>query len=179
MEIKVENFSRSNLIEWIKDCNHRDKVKCAIYSAELVIDIYERNNNNSKAHRLAIEAAKAWVESPTEYNRKAACAAADRADAIRIALPNSYVVFAAAAAAISASAAAEAAAACAASNYVDPESNADDEAAFFAARAAACAASAAVYADRAGGENVKAKIISWFRKNDKKNRLRSITTHIK
>ena len=80
MEIKEENFNYSNLNELIKDYNHQDKVRFAIYCAELVIDIYE-SKNDSKEFRSAIEAAKAWVESPTEHNRKAAFAAADNAAA--------------------------------------------------------------------------------------------------
>ena len=169
MEITEENFNYSNLKKWIKDYNHQDKVRFAIYCAELVIDIYE-SNHDSKAPRLCIEAAKDWVASPTEYNRKAACAAADRAYAVvaAVAASRAYAVYAAAEAA-------EAAAYAAASTARDNDS-ANSACAASAAYAAVAAVAAA---DRAGGENVKAKIISWFRKNDKKNRLRSITTHIK
>ena len=150
MEIKEDNFSLSNLKEWIKDYSLQDKVRCGIYCSELVTDIYE-NNYDSKAPRSAIEAAKDWVALPTEDNREAACDAASRANAVLCAArSNSYVVFAASNAAISASAAAEAAASCnddsVASNYVASESAAD--AAFFAARA--------------GGDNIKSKIISWI-----------------
>jgi len=150
MEIKEENFSYSSVKEWIKDYSHQDKVKFGIYCAELVIDIYERNND-SKAPRLSIEAAKDWVASPTEYNRKAACAASDRASAASRAYAvyadrfDRYVVFAAACAVYAA-----------ASTARDNDS------------ANSAAADAAVAAAHAGGENVKAKIISWFRKSDKK-----------
>jgi hypothetical protein len=142
MEIKVENFSHSNLIEWIKDYSHQDKVRFAIYCAELVIDIYE-SNYDSKAPRFAIEAAKHWVESPTKQNRKAVCDAAVRASsAVYAARSDLYVVFAAADSAFSA--------------------------AFSVAIYANSAATAAVSAAEAGGKNVKSKIISWLINNDKK-----------
>jgi len=147
MEITVENFSYSNVKEWIKDYSHQDKVKFGIHCAELIIDIYERNND-SKAFRLAIETAKDWVASPTEYNRKAACAAADRADiAIRVAY--SPIVF-------STASNVSAAVSAAVSSARDDDS---------ANSAAAEAAEAAV---DVGGDNIKSKIISWFRKSDKK-----------
>ena len=70
MEITVENFNYSNIKECISDFSHADKVRFAVYCAELVIDIYEKYNS-SKAPRQAIEAAKKWIESPTEENKKA------------------------------------------------------------------------------------------------------------
>ena len=149
MEIKEENFNYSNLNELIKDYSHQDKVRFAIYCAELVIDIYE-SKNDSKEFRSAIEAAKAWVESPTEHNRKAALDAAVRASAAREASP---IVSDNAAASATNAAHAAAFAAAFADNY---------------ANSAAFAAAAAVSAAEAGGENVKSKIISWLSKNDKK-----------
>ena len=143
MEIKEENFNYSNLNELIKDYNHQDKVRFAIYCAELVIDIYE-SKNDSKEFRSAIEASKAWVESPTEHNRKAALDAAVRASAAREASPI-----------VSDNAAASA-------------THAAHAAAFAAAFADNYAAYAAVNAACAGGDNIKSKIISWLSKNDKK-----------
>lgn len=76
-EITVENFKYSNVKEWIADYSHKEKVEFAIYCAELVIDLYK---GGSDAPRLAIEAAKVWVSSPTKENqdkcKKAAAAAA-------------------------------------------------------------------------------------------------------
>ena len=145
MEIKVDNFSHSSVKEWIKDYSHQDKVKFGIHCAELIIDIYERNND-SKVPRLAIEAAKHWVESPTKQNRKAVCDAAVRASSdVYAARSDLYVVFAAADSAFSA--------AFSVAIY---------------ANSAAFAAAAVVSAAEAGGENVKAKIISWLINNDKK-----------
>jgi len=142
MEITEENVSYSSVKEWIKDYSHQDKVKFAIYCAELVIDIYE-SNNDSKAPRLAIEAAKAWVESPTEHNRKAALDAAVRASTAREASP---IV----------------------GDNAARSSRAAHAAAFAAAFADNYAAYAAVAAACAGGDNIKSKIISWLSKNDKK-----------
>ena len=146
MEIKEENFSYSNLIEWIKDYSHQDKVKCAIHSAELVIDIYERKND-SKAARLAIEAAKDWVASPTEDNRKAAYAAYSYASDAHEASP---IVGDNASRSVRAAHAAAFAAA-----FNDDSAN-------------SASAEAAVAAACAGGDNIKSKIISWLSKNDKK-----------
>lgn len=39
----------------------QDSVKLAIYSAELVIDIFEKQYPDDKRPRLAIEAAKAYL----------------------------------------------------------------------------------------------------------------------
>jgi len=69
-EMTVENFNYSNVEECISDFSHVDKVRFAVYCAELVIDIYEKYNL-SKGPRLAIEAAKKWIESKTEENKKA------------------------------------------------------------------------------------------------------------
>ena len=69
-EMTVENFNYSNIKECISDFSHADKVRFAVYCAELVIDIYEKYNS-SKDPRQAIEAAKKWIESPTEENKKA------------------------------------------------------------------------------------------------------------
>ena len=46
-----------------------NKVRYAIYSAELVIDIFEKKYPNDNRPRKSIECAKAWIENPTEENR--------------------------------------------------------------------------------------------------------------
>ena len=46
-----------------------DSVALAIYAAELVIGNYEKEYPDDKRPRLAIEAAKAWLNDPTEENR--------------------------------------------------------------------------------------------------------------
>jgi hypothetical protein len=53
----------------------KDSVALAIYAAELVIDIYEKQYPNDDRPRKAIEAAKAWTKHPTEKNVKAAAKA--------------------------------------------------------------------------------------------------------
>jgi hypothetical protein len=58
--------------EWTKP----DSVAMAIYAAELVIGNYEKKYPDDKRPRKAIEAARAWLENPTEENRDAAYAAA-------------------------------------------------------------------------------------------------------
>src|ERR1035437_715584 len=63
--------------DWTKE----DSVKLAIYAAELVIDIYEKEYPKDKRPREAIEAAKKWLKEPTEENRNAAAYAANTANA--------------------------------------------------------------------------------------------------
>jgi len=57
--------------EWTK----LDSVAMAIYAAELVIGEHEKKYPDDKRPRQAIEAAKAWLNDPTEENRQAASAA--------------------------------------------------------------------------------------------------------
>ena len=53
----------------------------AIFSAEQVLDIYEKKYPNEKRPRLAIEAAKKVLEQNTKENKDAAYASASAADA--------------------------------------------------------------------------------------------------
>jgi len=110
--------------KWTK----KDSVALAIYAAELVIDIYEKECPNGKLPREAIEAAKRVLKSDTPKNRAAAARAADAA-ARAAAYAAAYAAAAAAYAAADAAADAAAYAAAAA-----------DAAADAAARAAAAAA---------------------------------------
>ena len=85
-------------------------VKIAIYTAEKVIDVFEKKYPNDDRPRKAIEAAKAWLKEPTETNRAAYAAAnADAANAA-YAAANAYAAYAAAYAAYAAANAADAAA---------------------------------------------------------------------
>ena len=61
-------------------------VKIAIYTAEKVIDVFEKKYPNDDRPRKAIEAAKAWLKEPTETNR--AANAADAANAAAYAAAN-------------------------------------------------------------------------------------------
>ena len=56
----------------------QDSVKLAIYSAELVIDIFEKKYPKDKRPRQAIDAARAYLANPT---KDTAARAADAADA--------------------------------------------------------------------------------------------------
>ena len=56
-----------------------DSVALTIYSAELVIGIYEKKYPNDTRPRDATEAAKKWLAEPTEANRTRAANAANAA----------------------------------------------------------------------------------------------------
>ena len=79
MKLTVENFSLKNVEELIKNWNKEENVKLAIFSAELVIHLYD---GNSDAPKKAIQAAKRWLENPTKENADAATAADAAAAAV-------------------------------------------------------------------------------------------------
>ena len=153
MEITVENFNYSNIKECISDFSHADKVRFAVYCAELVIDIYEKYNS-SKAPRRAIEAAKKWIESPTEENKKACKSYAAAAAA--------YAAACSAADSAAADAADAAARTASCSDAYDAADAAAAAAAYSAARTAACADADAAYAASAAGESIKENIVNWL-----------------
>jgi len=156
----VENFNYSNVKECISDFSHIDKVRFAVYCAELVIDIYEKYNS-SKDPRRSIEAAKKWIESPTEENKKACRSyASDARDADWAA--DAY--------------AAAYAAACTAASYdasYDADAAADaaaaDAAAYAADAAADAAAADAAWAAYAAGKSIKENIVNWLNEFNSKN----------
>jgi hypothetical protein len=139
--LKLMEYDKFSYANWliVRLMEYREYVSYAVYAAELVIDIYEKNYPENKRLRLALVAAKKCIDEPTEENKKAADAAADAADA------------AAYAAADAAYAAAYAAADAA---YVAAYAAAD-AAADAAAHAADAAADAAAHAD------IKVKIINY------------------
>ncbi len=156
-EMTVENFNYSNVEECISDFSHVDKVRFGVYCAELVIDIYEKYNL-SKAPRLAIEAAKKWIESTTEENKKAC-----KSDDARVA---------AADAALAARAAASAAANAARAARTDAARAAAWAAARAARTDAAWAAADAAWAAAAAssaGESIKENIVNWLNSFNSKN----------
>ena len=57
-EIKVENFSYSNVKVWIDSYTHKEKVEFAVYCAEMVIDLYTGIGDEP---RKATQAAKDWI----------------------------------------------------------------------------------------------------------------------
>jgi hypothetical protein len=82
---------------------HRQKIRYAIYAAELVIDLYEKKYPEDQRPRNAINTAKAYLKNPSIKNKNAAYAAANAAYAA------AYAAYAAAYAANAAYAAANAA----------------------------------------------------------------------
>ena len=126
-----------------------DSVALEIFSAELVIDVFEKKYPDDKRPRQAIEAAKAWVNIPNQKNSDAAYTAANAAYTAADAASGAY------AAAYAASDAARAAAS--AAHAADAAYAADD-----AASAASYAASAA-----SGADKTLDKIEAWIRKRIK------------
>ena len=59
--------------------NHDGQIKYAIFAAELVLDIYEKRFPEDKRPRKAIEAAKQYLKTKSEEDRKAAAYAANAA----------------------------------------------------------------------------------------------------
>jgi hypothetical protein len=90
---------------------HDQQIRYAIFSAELVIKIYEDKYPNNDRPRKAIEAAKTYLKDKTEGNKNAAAHAADAADAAYAAdaADAAYAAYAAAHAAYAAAHAAHAA----------------------------------------------------------------------
>ena len=56
----------------------KDSVALSIYAAELCIENFEKVYPDDNRPRKAIEAAKKWLENPTEKNRSAAWSAAGK-----------------------------------------------------------------------------------------------------
>jgi len=81
-----EKLIRENKLDWAnwllsRAMSHTQQIKYAIYAAEQVIEIYEKEYPKDDRPRKAIEAAKAYLNKPTEENKAAASAAANAADA--------------------------------------------------------------------------------------------------
>jgi hypothetical protein len=124
----------------VRIMTYKQYVSYAVFSAESVLDIYEKKYPNDNRPRKAIEAAKLCVKSPTKKNKDAADAAANAASAAASAAANAaYAAYAASAAANTANTA---------------------YAADAAAYAASAAASAAYAADAADAE-MKIKILNY------------------
>jgi len=135
----------------VRIMNKKQKVQYAVFAAEQVLDIYEKKYPNNKAPRLAIEAAKKYINNPCKITKKNAYAAAAASPAADAAADAAY---AAAAAYDAAYAAAYDAAYDAA--YAAAYAAAHDAA--YADAYAAAAASDAAYADDA--DALKTKIIN-------------------
>ena len=85
--------------------NRKQRTELAIFCAESVLPIFEDRYPEDKRPRKAIDAARVWLENPTEENRRAAAYAADAAYAAYAAAAAGAVAAVAAAAADAADAA--------------------------------------------------------------------------
>jgi len=126
--------------------DYKQRVQYAVFAAEQVLDIYEKEYPANKRPRLAIEAAGKCIDDPSESNKKSAAAAA--ANAANVAYAAAY------AAAAAAAAYAAAAAAYAAANAAAYAANA----AYAAANAAYAAANVAYAAAK---DRMKKKILEY------------------
>ena len=76
----IEKLIEAGKLQWgnwyiTRIMTHTELVKYAVFAAEQVIEIFEKKHPNDKRPRAAIEAAKKYIENPTEENRAAAYAA--------------------------------------------------------------------------------------------------------
>ena len=126
-----------------------DSVVLSIYAAELCIENFEKVYSDDKRPRLAIEAAKKWLNEPTEENASAAYIAAESAARAADSAADS--------AAYSAARAADSAAYSAASSAAIAARAAYSAAAY---SAAARAADSAAYS--AASAKIVAKIEAWM-----------------
>ena len=123
---------KSSWANWVlvRKMNRKQKIQYAIYTAEQVIDIYEKKYRDDKRPREAINAAKKVLKSDTKKNRAnaaAAYAAAYAAAAVAYADAAAYAAaYAAAAAAYAAYADAAVDAAYAAVDAAYAAADADD-----------------------------------------------------
>ena len=78
-----------------KDFSRKQNIKLAIYSAELVLPIFEEKYPEDNRPRKSIEAAKKCLVSDTKKNRTAAAAAADAAAAATYAAAAAAAAYAA------------------------------------------------------------------------------------
>ena len=74
-----------NHLDWaswliVRCMSRKQYITYAIYSAELVLDNFEKKYPDDKRPRKAIEAAKAVLKNNTKANRSAACSAYSAAD---------------------------------------------------------------------------------------------------
>jgi len=82
---ETDHHSKFNWSNWIlsRTLNHHNQVKYAVHAAEIVLPIWEKEFPEDKKPHEAINAAKAWINDPSEVNtekcRQTARAAADAA----------------------------------------------------------------------------------------------------
>ena len=88
--IKTKKYVWAN---WfiVRVMEYRDYVSYAVYTAEQVIDIFEKKYPDDKRPRQAIEAAKKCIKDPSKENKKVARAAWVAAGAARAAAEAAWV----------------------------------------------------------------------------------------
>ena len=70
--------TRPDWMLWLYGRNNPDKlicVKIAVYTAKLVLPIWQRKYPDDLRPQHAVEAAEKWIENPSEENRQEAAAA--------------------------------------------------------------------------------------------------------
>ena len=93
--IEIDRFDWANWMI-VRLMNKKQRVQYAIFSAELVIGIFEKAVPEDDRPRKAIEAAKDYLEKPSEETKEATCDAASSAyDAAYAALDAASSVYAA------------------------------------------------------------------------------------
>ena len=139
--LKQDHFDWAN---WtvVRLMTHEQNIQYAIYAAEMVLDNYESKYPDNKAPRKAIEAAKAYLQNPSDKTKRAAASAAYSAYSAASAADR--VAYSAASATDRVAYSAASAAASAAARAADSAYSAADS----AASAAYSAASAAYSAER-------------------------------
>jgi hypothetical protein len=155
----INTLVADNHFDWanwliVRLMKKKQKVQYAVFAADQVIGIYDKKHPDDNRPRLAIEAAKKYLEKPSIKNKNAAASAAVSAAAYA-----AYAAYAAAYAAVSAAyAAAYAADSAAYAAYAAyAAAYAADSAAASAAYAAYAAASAAYAAAYAAASAAKLK----------------------
>jgi len=77
----VKKLVKEDRLDWanwlvVRLMTHEQRIRYAIYAAEQVIELYEKQYPNDKRPREAIEAAKAYLKDPSDEKKDAARAAA-------------------------------------------------------------------------------------------------------
>lgn len=75
----IESLIKENKLRWanwtiVRLMDKPNRVRYAMFAAEQVIVLSEKKSPTDKRPRKAIEAAKAWIATPTEENRGGAAA---------------------------------------------------------------------------------------------------------
>ena len=77
----IEKLIKENQLNWAnwticRVFDYKQRVQSAVFAAESCIDIFEKRYPDNKKPRQAIEAAKKYIDNPSEENKVAAAYAA-------------------------------------------------------------------------------------------------------